>query len=57
MMKWMVVWTSMLLKLVQGPNGERYMVAWMQMWQRSIPSHDLAHGWAGSMTLPRKLGP
>ena len=39
----------------QGPNGERYMVAWMQMWHRSIPSHDLAHGWAGSMTLPRKL--
>ena len=31
------------------------MVAWMQMWHRSIPSHDLAHGWAGSMTLPRKL--
>ena len=27
----------------------------MQMWHRSIPSHDLAHGWAGSMTLPRKL--
>ena len=40
----------------QGPNGERYMVAWMQMWQRSIPSHDLGHGWAGSMTIPRKLG-
>ncbi len=39
----------------QGPNGERYMVAWMQMWQRSIPSHDLGHGWAGSMTVPRKL--
>ena len=39
----------------QGPKGERYMVAWMQMWHRSIPSHDLAHGWAGSMTLPRKL--
>ena len=40
----------------QGPNGERYMVAWMQMWHRSIPSHDLGHGWAGSMTVPRKLG-
>ena len=26
------------------------------MWQRSIPSHDLGHGWAGSMTVPRKLG-
>lgn len=40
----------------QGSNGERCMVAWMQMWHRSIPSHDLAHGWAGSMTVPRKLG-
>ena len=35
--------------------GERYLVAWMQMWNRTIPSHELGHGWSGMMTLPRKL--
>ena len=39
----------------QNGAGERIMVAWMQMWQRNIPSHELKHGWAGMMTLPRKL--
>ncbi|MCI3917873.1 glycoside hydrolase family 32 protein [Streptococcus intermedius] len=36
-------------------TGERYLVAWMQMWNRTIPSHELGHGWSGMMTLPRKL--
>ena len=35
--------------------GERYLVAWMQMWHRTIPPHELGHGWSGMMTLPRKL--
>lgn len=39
----------------EGPNGERIMVAWMQMWHRTIPTHDLKHLWSGSMTLPREL--
>ncbi len=30
-----------------------YMIAWMQMWDRNIPS--VKFGWAGGMTLPRKL--
>lgn len=37
------------------PTGRRIMVAWMQMWDRTFPTHDLGHGWAGSMTLPREL--
>ena len=37
-------------------ENERIMVAWMQMWQRNIPSHELGDGWAGAMTLARKLG-
>ncbi|MBP2621300.1 glycoside hydrolase family 32 protein [Streptococcus panodentis] len=36
-------------------QGERYLVAWMQMWHRTIPPHQLGHGWSGMMTLPRKL--
>lgn len=37
-------------------DGEnRIMIAWMQMWERNIPSHDLNHGWAGQMSLARKL--
>ncbi|MHC9001256.1 glycoside hydrolase family 32 protein [Enterococcus bulliens] len=39
----------------KNKNGENIMIAWMQMWKRNIPTDDLGHGWAGSMTLPRKL--
>ncbi|MGT2637314.1 glycoside hydrolase family 32 protein [Streptococcus ratti] len=36
-------------------SGNRMMIAWMQMWERNIPTHDLGHGWAGMMSLPRQL--
>lgn len=36
-------------------QDRRIMTAWMQMWDRTLPTHDLKHLWAGSMTLPRIL--
>ena len=39
----------------QGPAGERVMIAWMHTWGRNIVPHELGHGWAGNMTLPRIL--
>lgn len=36
-------------------KNRRVMIAWMQMWDRNMPTDDLGHGWAGSMTLPREL--
>lgn len=36
-------------------QGRRIMVAWMQMWERNMPTNDLGHLWAGAMTLPREL--
>lgn len=30
-------------------------IAWMQGWGRDFPSDEGGHGWAGQMTLPRKL--
>ncbi|MBO0424059.1 glycoside hydrolase family 32 protein [Enterococcus plantarum] len=36
-------------------QGQRIMVAWMQMWGRNMPTNDLGHFWAGAMTLPREL--
>ena len=36
-----------------APDGRRIMIAWMQSWDRNIPSAQ--YGWAGSMTLPREL--
>lgn len=36
-------------------RGQRVMVAWMQMWNRTIPTHEFGHKWSGSMTLPRVL--
>ncbi|MDD3947630.1 MAG: GH32 C-terminal domain-containing protein [Clostridia bacterium] len=38
-----------------GADGRVVMVAWMQMWMRSIPTAYLGHGFAGMMTLPREL--
>lgn len=38
----------------QGAS-RRIMIAWMQMWNRTFPTHDLGHHWAGAMTLPREL--
>lgn len=40
---------------MRDSRGRRIMVAWMQMWGRTMPTHDLGHGWAGAMTLPREL--
>lgn len=36
-------------------KNRRIVIAWMQMWNRTLPTHDLGHRWAGSMTLPREL--
>lgn len=36
-------------------KNRRIMIAWEQMWGRSIPTDDLGHNWAGSMTIPRQL--
>ena len=36
-------------------EGETTMIAWMQGWNNTIASDTLKHGWAGQMTLPRKL--
>lgn len=35
------------------PDGRTVMIAWMQMWNRSMPT--TSDGWAGACTLPRKL--
>lgn len=39
----------------QNERGERVLIAWMQMWHRTMPTAELGHGWAGTMTLPRLL--
>lgn len=38
---------------MSSPDGRTIMIAWMQMWSRSLPTQ--AHGWAGAMILPREL--
>lgn len=35
------------------PDGRRVLIAWKQMWGRTIPT--AKDGWAGSFTLPREL--
>ncbi len=40
---------------LEDDQGRRIMIAWMQMWDRTRPPHDLGHNWSGAMTLPRQL--
>lgn len=40
---------------LEDDQGRRIMIAWMQMWDRTLPTHELGHLWAGAMTLPREL--
>ncbi|HUX21976.1 MAG TPA: GH32 C-terminal domain-containing protein, partial [Spirochaetia bacterium] len=40
---------------LRSPDGRRILIAWMQMWDRTIPTDELHHGWAGSMTIPREV--
>lgn len=40
---------------MEAPDGRRILVAWMQNWDRSMPTQELGQGWAGSMTIPREL--
>lgn len=35
------------------PDGRTVMTAWMQMWDRELPTQQ--DGWAGAMVLPREL--
>jgi beta-fructofuranosidase len=41
--------------IATAPNGRVIMIAWMQMWGRTMPTAELHHGWAGMMTLPREI--
>lgn len=38
---------------MQMPDGRTVMIAWMQMWDRTMPTQ--ADGWVGAFTLPREL--
>lgn len=40
---------------LEDDQHRRIMIAWMQMWHRTLPTHDLDHKWAGAMSLPREL--
>lgn len=40
------------VKVSENPI-EYVAIAWHQAWNRTLPSHDEEHGWAGQMTVPR----
>lgn len=40
---------------LEDNRGRRIMIAWMQMWGRTMPTDELRHHWAGAMTIPREL--
>lgn len=41
--------------LLSTQPNEYIAIAWQQAWNRTLPSHDLNHKWAGQMTIPRLL--
>lgn len=40
---------------LENEQGERLMIAWQHTWGRRNVTHELDHGWALSMSIPRKL--
>jgi len=40
---------------LMAPDGRVILIGWMQTWHRSMPTHELGHGWAGQMTIPREV--
>ena len=40
-------------QVAKHPDGRTIMIAWMQMWDRTMPTQ--VDGWAGAFTLPREL--
>ncbi|ONI40392.1 hypothetical protein AN639_01000 [Candidatus Epulonipiscium fishelsonii] len=38
-----------------GDYDKRIMMGWLQTWGRIIPTHELGHNWACSLSLPREL--
>lgn len=41
--------------LLPSKNNEYLAIAWQQAWNRTLPTHDKKHKWAGQMTIPRIL--
>lgn len=40
---------------VNAPDGRIIIIAWMQMWFRTMPTSYLKHGFAGIMTIPKEI--
>jgi len=40
-------------QMAELPDGRTIMIAWMQMWDRTLPTQN--HQWVGAYTLPREL--
>lgn len=40
---------------LEDDQGKRIVIAWMQMWNRNMPTNTEEHRWAGAMVLPREL--
>jgi len=40
---------------IKDTEGNRVLIAWMNMWARNYVLHQLNHGWNGAMTIPRSL--
>lgn len=40
---------------LEDDKGRRIMIGWEHTWGRTVIPHELRHGWAGSMSLPRQL--
>ncbi|SKA85539.1 beta-fructofuranosidase [Clostridium sp. USBA 49] len=38
-----------------SPDGKRIMIAWMEIWGHTMPTHEMGLNWTGAMILPREL--
>jgi beta-fructofuranosidase len=40
---------------IASPDGKRIMISWMEIWDHTMPTHEMGLEWTGAMTIPREL--
>ncbi len=42
-------------QVVRSPDGKNILLAWLNLWNRTMVTDELGHGWQGMLTLPREV--
>lgn len=42
-------------QVTANENGEMVMISWMDIWDHTMPTHEMGLAWTGAMIIPREL--